>query len=97
MVIGVDFDHTLVERDTPLPGAKEAMHALKDAGHTILIHSCNNPEWIRLVLSNNDIPYDGVWEGHGKPVCDWYVDDRAAHFNGDWPSMLWLMGVKNEY
>lgn len=85
--IGVDFDHTLVNIDQPLPGAKEAMERLKDMGYAIMIHSCNNADWIKKVLRDNDIPFDYIWnpsEDKGKPACDAYVDDRGVGFDGDW-------------
>lgn len=85
--VAVDFDHTLVEVDTPLPGAREAMQRLKDLGYGIIIHSCNNRDWIQKVLRNHDIPYDYIWDpsaDKGKPACDAYVDDRGVGFTGDW-------------
>lgn len=90
MLIAVDFDHTLVDRDKPLAGAKEALQKLRDDGHKILIHSCNNHDWIQRVLNNNDMPYDYIWstEDRGKPVCDVYVDDRAIGFRGNWTETL---------
>jgi hypothetical protein len=30
----------------------------------------------------------GVWVGVGKPIADWYVDDRAVVFGGDWAATL---------
>jgi len=89
--IAVDFDHTLVELDTPLPGAKQAMERLKDLGYAIMIHSCNNKGWIEKVLRANDIPYDYIWnpaEDTGKPACDAYVDDRGVGFTGDWNKVI---------
>lgn len=87
MVVAIDFDHTLVDYDEPLPGAKEALQKLRDAGHKILIHSCNNEEWIRRILNTYEMPYDYIWDG-GKPVCHAYVDDRAIAFSGDWDATL---------
>lgn len=91
MLIGVDFDHTIVDNDKPLPGAKAALQKLREDGHKILIHSCNNYDWILKVLNNHEIPYDYIWDsGHdiGKPVCDCYIDDRAIGFRGDWKQTI---------
>lgn len=49
MLIGVDFDGTIVRQDRPyadtttplafLPGAREGLYALKRAGHTLILYS----------------------------------------------------------
>lgn len=88
MVIAVDFDGTLVNGEEPLPGAKEAMQALRDADHVIIIHSCNNEDWIRRVLNNADIPYDYIWTKPGKPIAHAYVDDRSVEFNNNWEEIV---------
>lgn len=83
-VIGIDFDHTLVNGDKAIEGAKDAINLLREHGHKIIIHSCNDPAWISRTLLNNDIRYDGIWVQPGKPICDLYVDDRGYRFLGDW-------------
>ena len=86
-IVAVDFDHTLVNNDQPMPGAKEAMHLLLDKGYKILVFSCNNRGWIEKVLNKHEIPYSWIYsssEGGGKPVCDAYIDDRGVGFTGDW-------------
>jgi hydroxymethylpyrimidine pyrophosphatase-like HAD family hydrolase len=91
LLLGIDFDHTIVNGDQVLPGAKEAIQLLKDKGCAILIHSCNNKDWITKVLRANDIPFDYIWDSAndvGKPVCDWYIDDRAIGFRGDWNAVV---------
>jgi beta-phosphoglucomutase-like phosphatase (HAD superfamily) len=91
-VIAVDFDHTLVDGDQPRPYAREAMNILREAGHKILIHSCNNVEWIEKVLRNNEIRYDYIYGQDdlrsGKPLCDLYIDDKGYHYKGDWQAEL---------
>lgn len=85
------FDHTIVDVDKPLPGAKEGMQALRDKGFKIMIHSCNERDWIEKILNYFDIPYDYIWnrvDDAGKPVCFAYIDDRAVGFNGDWNDAL---------
>lgn len=89
--LAVDFDWTLWEsrKQVPMEGAREAMQQFRERGFKILVHSCNNPGFIRDCLERSGIPFDAIWgelpglEGQ-KPVCDCYVDDRAFHFNGNW-------------
>jgi hypothetical protein len=84
--------------DKPLPGAKEAMQRLKDMGYVIYIHSCNGRDWIAKVLNTHEIPYDYIWDNDsdlGKPICDWYIDDRAIGFRGDWNAVLEEIDGKN--
>lgn len=98
IVIGVDFDHTLVNNPDielgeryakPFPGAKEAMLELhNNKGYFMLIHSCNRKAWVEEWLDHYNIPYDAVWDGQGKPVCDAYIDDRGVGFRGDWTVTL---------
>lgn len=36
-------------------------------------------------LNDNDIPFDEVDDGtKGKPLADWYIDDRAIRFQDNW-------------
>lgn len=86
-LIAMDFDHTLVDGETPIAGAKNAINLLRERGHKILIYSANGPEWIEKVLNNADIRFDSIHTGP-KPSCDIYVDDRGYHFNGDWPKSV---------
>lgn len=87
MVIGIDFDGTLVQGDKALPGAREAINILREEGHKVMIFSCNNTKWIERVLNANDMVVDYIWGGD-KPVCDLYIDDRAIAFKGDWKDTL---------
>lgn len=82
--IAIDFDHTLVNGKELIPGAKDAINALREAGHKIVIHTCNSPLWTQQVLRDNDIRYDHYWDDKGKPNCDIYVDDKGYHYQGDW-------------
>lgn len=91
-LIAIDFDHTLVEGDQPREGAREAINALREHGHKILIHSCNEVSWIKKVLNNNDIRFDGIFgetklEGK-KPLADLYIDDKGYHYKGNWNAEL---------
>lgn len=36
-------------------------------------------------LNDNKIPYDEVDDGtKGKPVADYYIDDKGVHYGGNW-------------
>ena len=79
-------DHTAWSHklNAPMPGVHEAFDAFRLSGHKILIHSCNNPGWIRQMCEEHNIRPDYIWgetglEG-GKPVAALYVDDRAMEF-----------------
>lgn len=90
-VLAVDFDNTMFEGDKPLPGVKEAINILREKGHKIVIHSCNNKSWIERCLNNNDIRFDHICDNaNGKPLADLYVDDKGYYFpyNGDWSEEL---------
>ena len=84
--VAVDYDHTIKdnEANTPMAGVGEALQELRARGIRILIHSCNDPDYIRQQLQEWGIVVDGVWDGVGKPVCVAYIDDRGLRFTGDW-------------
>lgn len=84
LTVAIDFDHTLVDGQKARAGAKEAINQLREQGHRIIIHSCNDADWIRRVMANNDLRFDAIWEGKGKPIADIYVDDRAFRTTGNW-------------
>ena len=89
MTFAIDWDNT--SHDTlhpvegrrlgpPLPGAAEALRRLHAAGHRICIHSCGRASVIADWMQYYNIPYDGIWQGEGKPVADLYIDDRGYCF-----------------
>jgi hypothetical protein len=85
-VIAIDWDNTLMSGEEWLPGAKDALKRLREEGHKIVIHSCNNEDWIQRNLNEAGIIVDVVWTKFGKPLADLYVDDKGYHFpyNGNW-------------
>jgi hypothetical protein len=62
-VIAIDFDHTAWDtiNNRPMPGVHEAFDIIRMAGHRILIHSCNNPKWIRKMCDEHNLRVDYVW------------------------------------
>ena len=90
MIIAIDFDGTLVERqnlysDKPLvliPGVKDALYSLKRAGHTLILSSC------RANLSRRrDWRLDPLWvqDPHFN-VAQW-SRNRSIH-EERWAQML---------
>jgi hypothetical protein len=79
-------DHTVYDHSTnaPYPGVHEAFDRFHMAGHKVLIHSCNNPAWIREMCEKHNLRPDWIWGETGmegsKPVAALYVDDRAMQF-----------------
>lgn len=78
-----------------MPDAKLALELLKSNGWKIIIHTCRlNPntemnkeytipelrEKVRAMLEKEGIPYDEIFAGKGKPLADFYIDDRAIRF-----------------
>lgn len=75
----------------PIPGAQEFLRALStDFDVTIFTvrtsESANHPEMADLLvrrvlrwLRDHQFPDVNVWAGHGKPVADVYIDDRALN------------------
>lgn len=80
----------------PLPGVREALQKLKEQGFVIIIWTTrNNREEIAKYLKEQGIPFDYINEnpygppgGSNKVYADYYVDDRAVEFRGDWQEVL---------
>lgn len=85
---------------TPIKGVRQALKKLKRMGYKILIYSSRltpsvHSDYtfeelylkVKNVLTKNDIPHDEIWMEIGKPIADYYVDDRAIHFQS-WKQVL---------
>jgi hypothetical protein len=96
--VAVDFDLTLVDNEwIPLPGAREAMQYLRQTGWQIIVWTAQpDVDPVRAVLEGNNIPFDSINENPRTDHVPYSrkikfhatVDDKAIHFNGDWPDIL---------
>lgn len=91
----------------PKRGAIKALTHLKKLGYYIIIHTCRtntrvNPRytlgelWITIerLLDFHKIPFDEIWVETGKPVADYYIDDRGIKFE-NWEQVLLEIGAKS--
>ena len=80
----------------PIEGAKEALEELKRRGFIIVIWTTRfNTKEIGEYLRRCGIPFDYINENPYQPpdcsnkiYADYYIDDRAVEFRGDWASVL---------
>ena len=104
--ICIDLDGTICEirKDSQTyedvkvkAGAKERIHALREAGHTIIIYTARNMgstghnvgKAMKNVgritfewLEKNGIEFDEIF--FGKPNADITIDDRVIRFRDNW-------------
>lgn len=101
LTVAVDFDGTLVNGGSWIPGAADAIRELWRRDTLVIVHTCraNTPAGLELVeraLADLGRPPVGPRGGRrlqvhtaaGKPGADVYVDDRALRFTGDWAATL---------
>ena len=73
-----------------IDGAKYFLEELHKRDCEIIIYSCRGLEelnapykapmlrnFIRDWLEANDLPYDDIFVGQGKPIANYYVDDKG--------------------
>ncbi|RMF85890.1 MAG: hypothetical protein D6744_00595 [Planctomycetota bacterium] len=76
------FDRPLAE---PLPGARDALQKLRDAGNTIIVYTARGWAEYNVTkrwLDDHGMPYDAIHMG--KPIAHLWIDDRAiGHKNWD--------------
>ena len=75
--------------------AKEAIQKLFDEGNTIIIYSSRS--WMEYEmtfswLKKNEIPFHQLILG--KPIGDFWIDDRAIQFKDDWENILKVINKK---
>lgn len=79
----------------PLPGAMKALRELESLGWKILICTARFSfggdaelkSRIEQHLRGHGVPFSAVWTGP-KPPADYYIDNRAIPFTGDWDAVL---------
>jgi hypothetical protein len=74
----------------PIPGARAFLAVLREEFDVVIFTTRTNPEMskpesaellrnrVRDWLDANDLPYDDIWIGRGKPICSAIIDDRAV-------------------
>lgn len=99
MILAIDFDgviHNPNDREPgkrmgkPVPGAKQALEQLVQAGHSVIVHSvkaqtASGEQAIHAWMDYFQMPRHEVTAV--KPNADAYIDDRAIHFS-TWPLVL---------
>lgn len=107
MQIIIDLDGTICTEERtfsrcnakPLDGAVEAVNKLFEKGNIIIIYSARSwPEYDMTYkwLKNNSLKFHQLIMG--KPIGDYWIDDRAIAFTG-WNDVMKQIGsneVKNE-
>ncbi len=80
----------------PLPGAQAALRELVDGGARVSIYTARQyfdkdekrlKSQVAEYLDEQDIPYSDIYVGVKAP-CDYYIDDKAVPFKGDWDLVL---------
>lgn len=106
--IAIDLEGTILEEKdereragaTPLVRAVEAVNALYQMGHTIIIYTARTYRELELTLGQ--LKQYGIKYHHlvlGKPVADIFIDDRAISFtdwSASWDTLLQTIGKKME-
>lgn len=85
-IIAIDFDGVIIDdKGKPLPGIKHAIDLWRERGHKVIVHSCNNIDWIVKNMNEFDLRYDGI-NTERKPLADLYIDDKGyQHWrNAEW-------------
>lgn len=84
--------------DHPIHGCREILFQLAtQQKYKIIIHSvrCRNKagrEAIAEYMNKHNLYFDEIAEH--KPVAEFYIDDRAINFSGNWQDVLWR--IKSE-
>jgi len=96
VTIFVDLDGTICTEERtferplakPIPGARENLQKLVDQGHTIVVYSARSWSELRVTeqwLKDHEIPFHSIHLG--KPIADYWIDDRAIPFK-NWEQVM---------
>lgn len=93
MIIGIDFDGTIVTHEypeigDPVPGALEVMKELSQKGHQLILWTMRSDEYldeaVKYIKKNgielfgvNRNPEQHTWTNSPKAYCQIYIDDAA--------------------
>jgi hypothetical protein len=86
-----DFKNPIQGRriGAPIEGTKESLQSMKSRGFEIVIFTVWGDEkgqkTIRDFMNYYELPFDSVT--NIKENADWYIDDKAIHFD-NWQSVL---------
>jgi histidinol phosphatase-like enzyme len=94
------WDEDLWADNPPEPGAIKAMRSFHSLGYQIMIFSSRlSDDWVmstgenimahhdhmEKLLHKYEVPFDGfAWD---KIKADYYIDDRAIEYKGDWDAI----------
>ena len=95
-VIICDLDGTICTEEKtfsrsmaiPLDGVVEALSELRNKGNKIIVYSARSwaeYEMTERWLNDNSVPYDQLVLG--KPIGDYWIDDRAVEFTS-WAEVM---------
>jgi hypothetical protein len=98
-ILAIDLDETIIESDTEelIPGAKDAILALKKLGWKIIIWTArgDSDTYVPEVLKRHGIPFDavntnlpGIKDKSRKIVFDALVDNKNVDFGQGWESIV---------
>jgi hypothetical protein len=90
VIVAVDWDHTLVDRQQEwLPGAERALNDLIRMCDHVIIHTCRAswPQGLEGIVAKLGRTARFV-SVEAKPLADIYIDDKAVRYTGDWDETL---------
>lgn len=104
MQLVIDMDGTICSEERqfsrsmaePKKGAVDSINKLFDQGHTIIIYSART--WVEFEMTTHWLKTHGVNYHQlilGKPIGDYWIDDRAISFQS-WEDTMGKIGGENE-